>query len=84
MAHNNTALMCVGWKINNTKFQKTICINDFYFGDEEFKYPMGNIQGLGKLQTGMLTAKPEISSAIFRRQDGGAKRGLVDHVGRSA
>jgi choline dehydrogenase-like flavoprotein len=57
MAHNNTALMCVGWKINDTKFQKTICINDYYFGDEEFKYPMGNIQGLGKLQTGMLTAK---------------------------
>ena len=31
MAHNNTALMSIGWKINDTKFQKTICINDFYF-----------------------------------------------------
>ena len=57
MAHNNTALMSIGWKINDTNFQKTICINDFYFGDEGFQYPMGNIQGLGKLQTGMLTAK---------------------------
>ncbi len=57
MAHNNTALMSIGWKMNDTKFQKTICINDFYFGDHDFKYPMGNIQGLGKLQTGMLTAK---------------------------
>jgi choline dehydrogenase-like flavoprotein len=57
MAHNNTALMSIGWNINSTDFQKTICINDFYFGDDEFKYPMGNIQGLGKLQTGMLTAK---------------------------
>jgi len=57
MAHNNTALMSVGWELNPTNFQKTICINDFYFGDGEFKYPMGNIQGLGKLQTGMLTAK---------------------------
>jgi choline dehydrogenase-like flavoprotein len=57
MAHNNTALMCVGWKINSTNFQKTLCINDFYFGDAGFNYPMGNIQGLGKLQTGMLTAK---------------------------
>jgi choline dehydrogenase-like flavoprotein len=57
MAHNNTALMCIGWNVNSTMFQKTICINDFYFGDEGFKYPMGNIQGLGKLQTGMLTAK---------------------------
>jgi choline dehydrogenase-like flavoprotein len=57
MAHNNTALMSIGWEINPTNFQKTICINDFYFGDDDFKYPMGNIQGLGKLQTGMLTAK---------------------------
>ncbi|PYX08645.1 MAG: dehydrogenase [Acidobacteria bacterium] len=57
MAHNNTALMSIGWKINGTNFQKTICINDFYFGDDGFKYPMGNIQGLGKLQAGMLTAK---------------------------
>ena len=57
MAHNNTALMSIGWNINNTNFQKTICVNDFYFGDDGFKYPMGNIQGLGKLQSGMLTAK---------------------------
>jgi choline dehydrogenase-like flavoprotein len=57
MAHNNTALMSIGWKLNDTNFQKTICINDFYFGDDGFKYPMGNIQGLGKLQSGMLTAK---------------------------
>jgi choline dehydrogenase-like flavoprotein len=56
MAHNNTALMSIAWNINATKFQKTICINDFYFGDDQFKYPMGNIQGLGKLQAGMLTA----------------------------
>jgi choline dehydrogenase-like flavoprotein len=57
MAHNNTALMSISWKVNPTKFQKTICINDFYFGDDTFKYPMGNIQGLGKLQAGMLTAQ---------------------------
>jgi choline dehydrogenase-like flavoprotein len=60
MGHNNTALMSIGWKINDTNFQKTICINDFYFGDDDFKYPMGNIQGLGKLQTGMLTAKQKL------------------------
>ena len=57
MAHNNTALMSIGWHLNPTKFQKTICIHDFYFGDRDFPYPMGNVQGLGKLQTGMLTAK---------------------------
>jgi choline dehydrogenase-like flavoprotein len=65
MAHNNTALMSVGWKRNDTNFQKTICINDFYFGDDTFKYPMGNIQGLGKLQPGMLTANQKYLPAFM-------------------
>ena len=68
MAHNNTALMSIGWEMNPTNFQKTICINDFYFGDGEFKYPMGNIQGLGKLQTGMLTAKQRFLPAFLGDQ----------------
>src|SRR6202022_975357 len=33
MAHNNTALMSIGWKINRTNFQKTICTNTFYLGE---------------------------------------------------
>ena len=70
----------IGWKINDTKFQKTICINDFYFGDDGFKYPMGNIQGLGKLQSGMLTAKQKYLPDFYWKPDGGTKRGLVDHV----
>jgi len=56
MTHVNTALMSVDWRVNPTQFQKTICINDYYFGDGKFKYPMGNIQSLGKLQSGMIVA----------------------------
>ena len=56
MAHNNTALMAVSLKLNPTVFQKTISVNDFYFGDPEFPHPMGNAQLLGKLRAGMLTA----------------------------
>ena len=57
MVHNNTALMAVApLRINRTVFQKTIAVNDFYFQGPGFAYPMGNIQALGKLQAGMLTA----------------------------
>ena len=57
MVHNNTALMAVApFRINPTVFQKTIAINDFYHKGPNFNYPMGNIQALGKLQAGMLTA----------------------------
>ncbi len=57
MVHNNTALMAVNpFKRNDTVFQKTMAVNDFYFQGPDFAYPLGNIQLLGKLQAGMLTA----------------------------
>lgn len=48
MAHNNSAMLALSIKPNPTKFGKTLAVNDFYFGDEDFKYPMGHIQMLGK------------------------------------
>ncbi|KSV88227.1 GMC family oxidoreductase [Sinorhizobium sp. GL28] len=56
MVHNQTALMGLSHRINSTKFQKTLAINDWYFGDTDFPWPMGHMQMLGKLQGGMLTA----------------------------
>ena len=57
MAHNNTAMMAVNpFRKNNVVFQKSLCINDFYLKNAVKPYPMGNVQGLGKLQGGMLTA----------------------------
>jgi choline dehydrogenase-like flavoprotein len=32
----------------NTVFQKTLALNDFYFGAEDFDFPLGNIQMIGK------------------------------------
>ena len=29
-------------------FQKTLGLNDFYFGSDDFEYPLGNIQMVGK------------------------------------
>ncbi|AHK47233.1 putative dehydrogenase transmembrane protein (plasmid) [Ensifer adhaerens OV14] len=56
MVHNQTALMGLSHRINSTTFQKTLAINDWYFGDKDFPWPMGHMQMLGKLQGGMLTA----------------------------
>jgi choline dehydrogenase-like flavoprotein len=68
MAHTSTALMAVHpTRHNPTEFQKTLSINDFYFGTSDFRYPMGNIQMLGKLQAGMLTAeKPMVPKSILK------------------
>ena len=48
MLHNNSSLIAFSTMPNPTKFQKTIGINDFYFGDGEWGYPLGAMQMLGK------------------------------------
>jgi choline dehydrogenase-like flavoprotein len=48
MAHNNAALLALSKEPNPTRFQKTLGLNDFYFGAEDTDYPLGHIQLLGK------------------------------------
>jgi len=48
MRHNNLALMAVSKEPNPTRFQKTLAMNDWYFGADDWDYPLGGIQMLGK------------------------------------
>ena len=41
---------------NPTRFQKTLGLNDFYWGADDFGYPLGHIQMLGKTDGQMLRA----------------------------
>lgn len=68
MVHNNTALMALKpFRTNPTVFQKTMAVNDFYFEGPGWPYPMGNLQLLGKLQAGMLTAaRPGVPRLILQ------------------
>lgn len=50
MLHNGTALVALSHRRNTTVFQKTLVVNDFYFGDRDFPWPMGQMQMLGKLR----------------------------------
>jgi choline dehydrogenase-like flavoprotein len=68
MVHNNSAMMAVNPMARNpTAFQKTMAINDYYFGADDWRYPMGNLQLLGKLQAGMLAAsQPLVPKPMLR------------------
>jgi choline dehydrogenase-like flavoprotein len=55
MKHHNVAMLAISTKPNPSVFQKTLAINDFYWGDDEFKFPMGHIQLMGKSNKDMLT-----------------------------
>ncbi|MFD7438917.1 GMC oxidoreductase [Streptomyces sp. NPDC059861] len=48
MRHNNLALMAVSKEPNETQFQKTLALHDWYLGADDWEYPLGGIQMLGK------------------------------------
>lgn len=48
MFHNNSAILSISRKPNPDKFTKTIGLNDYYWGADDFDYPLGHIQTLGK------------------------------------
>ncbi|HEU4523804.1 MAG TPA: GMC family oxidoreductase, partial [Gemmatimonadales bacterium] len=56
MGHINSVLMALSKCPNPTVFQKTLALNDFYFGSEEWAYPMGHISFVGKLDGVTLSA----------------------------
>jgi choline dehydrogenase-like flavoprotein len=57
MFHNNSAFIALSSRPNNTIFQKTLGLNDFYWGDAESGYPLGHIQMLGKTHAAMFKAE---------------------------
>jgi choline dehydrogenase-like flavoprotein len=48
MCHNSKAIVALGKEPNDTVFQKTLGINDFYLPGSGRQWPLGNIQMLGK------------------------------------
>jgi choline dehydrogenase-like flavoprotein len=48
MFHNSNAVIALGKEPNDTVFQKTLGLNDFYFPGDGREWPLGNIQMVGK------------------------------------
>ena len=53
MFHDSVAVLALSREENPTVYQKTLGLNDFYFGSDDFEFPMGNIQMVGKSQAEM-------------------------------
>lgn len=64
MFHNSVAVLAISKDPNPTKFQKTLGLNDFYFGMPGFEYPMGNIQMVGKSQGPMYKGEKPIETIL--------------------
>jgi choline dehydrogenase-like flavoprotein len=53
MFHDSVAVLALSREENPTVYQKTLGLNDFYFGSDDFEFPLGNIQMVGKSQSPM-------------------------------
>ncbi len=62
--HNSQAVLAVSEEPNPTVFQKTLGVNDFYFTTEEYGYPLGNIQMVGKSQAQMYRGEKPIETML--------------------
>ncbi|MGB7415636.1 MAG: GMC family oxidoreductase [Thermosynechococcaceae cyanobacterium] len=73
MKHNVTKLFAVAPQRNETAFQKTLAINDFYFGSDQHDYPLGHVHLMGKHKWQMMRSDfpkwvvPEVLDKIAAR-----------------
>jgi choline dehydrogenase-like flavoprotein len=62
--HNSRAFLAVSTEPNDTRFQKTLGLNDYYFGDTDFDYPMGNLQMVGKSSAPMYRGEKPLETTF--------------------
>ena len=65
MKHLEIALVALHTEVNHANFQKTIAVNDFYWGEPDFPYPMGMVQNTGNVLADMLPAEAPSLMAPF-------------------
>ncbi|MEB3292890.1 MAG: GMC family oxidoreductase [Synechococcales bacterium] len=70
MKHQNGAIVGLTKKSNPTQFQKTMAINDFYWGETDFPYPMGHVQLLGKVNADLIALdSPSLAGISLQDQE---------------
>ncbi|MEL6496128.1 MAG: GMC family oxidoreductase [Cyanobacteria bacterium J06623_7] len=66
MKHLCTSIVALSTLPNDATYQKTIGLNDFYWGEPDFPYPMGMIQNTGNIKPDMIPpgAPPQLAPFV--------------------
>ena len=65
MFHNSKAVSGFGEQVNDTVYQKTLGVNDFYLPGGDRQWPLGNIQMLGKSNAGAMKGEePHLTKLV--------------------
>lgn len=66
-----TAVVQLTSATNSGKFRRSVYVNDFYWGDQNFSYPMGHIQNTGGLLQDVIFAEsPPVLSVLAKVMPG--------------
>src|SRR5215208_1162083 len=76
-ANSAKLVLALSKEPNPTVFQKTLGVNDFYFGGPDFDFPMGNIQMIGKSQADMFKGEKPLETKLA---PGFALRDVAGHA----
>jgi choline dehydrogenase-like flavoprotein len=78
MKQSLSVLVQLSTSTNSGSFQRTVCVNDFYWGDKDFPYPMGHIENSGGILQDVLFAEsPPVFSGLARVMPGFGLRQLA-------
>jgi len=61
MAHLNSIFFAITTRRNDTVFQKTLALNDFYFRSDDWDHPLGHISMVGKSDGNFLKAGAKLA-----------------------
>jgi choline dehydrogenase-like flavoprotein len=64
MFHDSQAVLALSREENRTVYQKTLGLNDFYFGADDFDFPLGNVQMVGKSQAPMFRGEKPVETRL--------------------
>jgi choline dehydrogenase-like flavoprotein len=64
MFHDSQAVLALSREENPTVYQKTLGLNDFYFGSDDFEFPLGNVQMVGKSQAPMFRGEKPVETKL--------------------
>lgn len=81
MKHLATTMVSLNTEPNTAVHQKTIAVSDFYWGEEDFPYPMGLVQNTGNVKGAMLPGQaPELLAPFIKATPGPLLDAVADRA----
>ena len=81
MNHNSAAMLAIDpRRVNDSVYQKTLSLNDYYLSDGKGGKPLGNVQLLGKINGDILKANVRLAPKFALDYMAAPRRRLVPDV----